>query len=164
MIKKLASTLLGLGLGLLTLGVGLSASVTADVAVPITFIDAAASSNCTDCHPAPTDEWHVTNHNMPLSAIPPTPSSCSGCHDLAAEGGPEVAAAHARLSTLRTEIVTIYAEAAPGSVAYSRAQAAETLLSLIEADNRWGFHTPAYIEAQLAEAEALLDTPTAFSQ
>jgi hypothetical protein len=164
-MKMIASILLGLGLGLLALGVGLSASVTARAAAPQTFMNLSISDDCMGCHPTPTDVWHVIPHNTLLSTVHPTPSTCTSCHKLNADPrDTHAVATHQRIDAIRADIFHIYAIYPDGSTEQASAREVEVMLELIEADKRWGFHSADYIDAQLNEVQAMLDTLAMFSQ
>lgn len=164
MTKGLALLLLALGTALMAWGLALSVSVVPDAA-PFTAAEGAAPDSCNDCHPAYPNAWQVAPHDLRLTTLQPTPMACVGCHDSGHSAlSMPVSATYTRMVNLRSRIAHIYTEHQPDDSEYAIAQQAEAILTLIEADNRWGFHSSAYIETQLDDAERLLNTLAVLSR
>ncbi len=165
MTKGLALGFLALGTSLLAWGLALSVSVVPDAA-PISGMTAASTNDCTDCHPPYPANWQVVPHTLHLTTTQqPTPMACIGCHAFDHNSlRISVSETDMRMLNLRTQIEHIYADYHSGDHEYAVAQQAEAILTLIEADNRWGFHSSAYINTQLDDAESLLNTLAALSR
>ncbi len=174
MTHRITPLLLAFGGALLV--VGLALSITAEPNAAPTSISGAVTSNCTDCHTTPHTDWQVAPHDVVLTGADLTATpSCTACHDLQTSTltaehtvtlPPEV-----RLLALRGQLALAYAEHPDWEATTSAltteqmlAAQAEALLTLIEADTSWGFHSSAYIQEQLDEAESLLHMLTAFSR
>lgn len=173
MKHRITPLLLAFGGALLLVGLGLSVSAEPPVTRMVTFSTPATA--CTDCHTAPHTNWRVAPHDLVLTHMDLTPTpACTACHDL---NTPTLSIEHTvpvppavRLLALRGQLALAYAAnpeweaAAPvRTTEQAVAAQAEALLTVIEADTSWGFHSPAYLQRQLDEAEALLHMLTAFS-
>lgn len=165
MMKTKGTATLLIALGGIMLTIGLIFSWMTAPGTSEQPINLSTNATCLDCHDDPHPTWQIAPHDVLLTQYTPTPASCVTCHPIGDAAVSDMNAntpdTHTRLLMLQHRLADAVAQHPEWQTErglQTEVEKAESILAMAAADHEWGFHSNEYLNLQMDEAEALLNS------